>query len=203
MIRSWPQEAHRLGRAAQTVQHQSCPRRWKVRSCLPHSAHSGGEMLPAPALRRAMSRSATTRGAGERPSVSTVGLSSKVWASRRRLARASGDAAHRVLDGRAIQPRLDAGNEVDNHTDRIGEHVGSHRANHRSAAGSGDPTRARLGRRSPTPASAPPAALDLRAAAAAATGSTSSSIVQSKMSSSAINTFRLNRSGRSTTVSIR
>jgi len=105
-------------------------------------------------------------------------------------------APHHLLDHRAVQRRFLLGDQVNDDPDRVGENLGS--LGHRSPV---DPPvmRARLGRSSPTPASTPPAALDLPAGAAVATGSIRSVIEQSRMSSSAISTLRLNRSGRSVT----
>jgi hypothetical protein len=68
------EQASRTG--PQTLQYQSSPRRWKLRRRLPHPAQAGGEMFTAPTLRREIRRSATARGAGDRPSASTPGLSS-------------------------------------------------------------------------------------------------------------------------------
>lgn len=51
-----------------------------VRNCLPRSAQVGWEMPVAPTSRKAMSRSAIARGPGDRPSASTLGLSSRAWA---------------------------------------------------------------------------------------------------------------------------
>jgi hypothetical protein len=97
-----------------------------------------------------------------------------------------------------VADNLDIGDEVDDDADRVGEHLGCHRGVicHPSAR----VMQARFGRRPPTPASSPLAVRALRAGLAAAMGSISSSIEQSRMSSSAISTFRLSRSGRSTTI---
>ena len=79
---------------------------------------------------------------------------------------------------------------------RAGEQLWCLRGGHRSRAGPGDA--GSLGAQAADPDS-PPLTLALRAGVAAATGSTRSSIVQPRMSSSAIRTFRLSRSGRSAT----
>jgi hypothetical protein len=65
MTRSWPQAEQRPGRRMHTLQYQSSPPRWSVRSGLPHVTQTGGEITTAPALRSAISRSPTTRGAGD------------------------------------------------------------------------------------------------------------------------------------------
>ena len=85
--RVFPQAAQGSGCGPQTEQYQSWPRRWRVRSCLPHWAQHGGETVEAPASRRAISRSPTPLGAGERPSVSTPGCSARCEARRRDFAR--------------------------------------------------------------------------------------------------------------------
>ena len=84
-LRSFPQAAHASGLGPQTPQYQSSPRRWKLRSCLSQLAHLGGEMPGAPVSDRATSKSPTTRGAGERPSMSSDGRSSNACAKRRRV----------------------------------------------------------------------------------------------------------------------
>jgi hypothetical protein len=94
--------------------------------------------LDAPALRSAISRSAATRGAGDRPSASSVGLSRRLWASRRRLARPPRDPFHHLGDHRAVQRRLDAGDEIDHDADRVGEHLRGHHGGHQSPARAGD-----------------------------------------------------------------
>jgi len=96
------------------------------------------------------------------------------------------------LPGR--ETAFNLGDQAHNDGDRVGGDLFVQDGAH-SPAGV---IRARFGRSSPTPAS-PPAALVFRACPAASTGSMSSSIVQSRMSSSAIRIFRLRRSGRSVT----
>ena len=85
--RTCPQAAHGSRTGPQTPQYQSSPRRCKVRSCLPHPAQAGGGDGRRADVAQPISRSATARGAGDRPSVSTPGLSSRACARRRRLAR--------------------------------------------------------------------------------------------------------------------
>lgn len=53
----FPHAAHRPGRGPHSEQYQSWPRRWKLRSCLPHVAQHGSATTSAPALRNAISRS--------------------------------------------------------------------------------------------------------------------------------------------------
>ena len=92
-----PQAAQGSRRGPQTPQYQSCPRRCRVRRSLPHSAQTGGEIAGAPALRSAISRSPTTRGAGDRPSVSTDGRCRQRLGELAPLGPAAGDAGHDVL----------------------------------------------------------------------------------------------------------
>ena len=56
-----------------TPQYQSSPRCWSMHSGLPHVTQTGGEIMTAPALRSAISRSSTTRGAGDLPSARITG----------------------------------------------------------------------------------------------------------------------------------
>ena len=46
----FPHAAHGSARCSQAEQYQSWPRRWKVRSCLPHRAQHGGETDLRPGL---------------------------------------------------------------------------------------------------------------------------------------------------------
>src|SRR5260370_9601491 len=85
--RGRPHAAHGSRTSPHTPQYQSSPRRCRVRSALPHSAHAGGEITVAPALTSAISRSPTARGAGDRLSDKTPGRPARAWASRRCLAR--------------------------------------------------------------------------------------------------------------------
>jgi hypothetical protein len=70
-----PQTAHCSDSGPQTPQYQYWPRRCMVCSRLPQPVQTGSEMPTAPARRSATSRLPTTRGAGERPSVSSAGRS--------------------------------------------------------------------------------------------------------------------------------
>jgi hypothetical protein len=107
--RMFPQPLHSSASGPCTPQYQSWPRRCRVRSCLPQLAQTGAEMLSAPALRSAISRFPTTRGAGERPSVRTAGRASNAWARWRRLARPPATLATHVGDARPVECRLEAG----------------------------------------------------------------------------------------------
>lgn len=97
----FPHAAHGSPPRSQTEQYQSWPRRWKVRSCLPHCAQHGGETACAPAWRNATSRSPMARGAGDLPSASTPGRSARAAARRRDLARppATAVATARICPG--------------------------------------------------------------------------------------------------------
>src|SRR6202044_2957437 len=93
----FPHAAHGSACCPHTEQYQSWPLRWKVRSCLPHRAQHGGETASAPALRSAISRSPTTRGAGDLPSASTAGRPARAEARRRDLARPPATAVTATL----------------------------------------------------------------------------------------------------------
>ena len=80
------------------------------------------------------------RGAGERPSTSTAGLSKSAWASRRRLARPPATPCTDARDRRAAQCRLAPDDEIDDDADRVGKYLGaSIAAGHRLAVDAGDP----------------------------------------------------------------
>ena len=126
-----------------------------------------------------------------------AGQQRRISGQRRGQAAAPGPPAAGPLDGRTdrvlVNSLIDRGHHRHHGGDRIGERVAGW-LRHRGAI------RARFGRRSPTPAPpAPPRAVRVFFAGPAAAASISSSIEQSRMSSSAIRTFRLSRSGRTVT----
>jgi hypothetical protein len=110
---------------------------------------------------------------------------------------AAGDADDRRRDRVTVYCRLDTRDEIDHNADRVSKHLRRHPVGHGSAVDPADPSALRT-QPADTGFLAGCGAL-FRAAVGAATGSISSSIAQSRMSISAISTFRLSRSGRSTT----
>ncbi|MGB8020290.1 MAG: hypothetical protein WCF04_03600 [Candidatus Nanopelagicales bacterium] len=93
-----PQAEHRARGAPQPVQNQSCPRRAITFSGFAQPAQTGAWILVSPAARRAISKSPTTRGAGDRPSQRTSGRWFSAAARRRAVLRAG---ATRVMTARA------------------------------------------------------------------------------------------------------
>ena len=181
-------------RCPQGAQYQSWPRRRKVRSGLPHRAQHGGETDRAPAWRNARSRSPTARGAGDLPSASTAGRPARAAARRRDLARppATAVTTARTCSGASPGPAAATSSVISPtgsltaRSQRPGPVTAVARRECGPAGDAGHPRWPR--RRLPSSSGRP-------SAPAGADGSIRSSIEQSRMSSSAISTFRLSRSG--------
>ena len=118
---AFPHAAHGSARCSQGAQYQSWPRRWKVRSCLPHRAQHGGETDRAPAS--AQRQEQVADGPGRRgPAVGQHrGTVSQGRGQAARLGAAARDGGDHRADLLRRQPGLDRRDQVRDQPDRVAD----------------------------------------------------------------------------------